>query len=166
MARHDKSDDSGDDDFDPHRPNVKGKKHSSATKKKQKKAGALQVLAPMTTAHHNSAIKRHYNATTTDFGGPLPTPGLTPTDVSFASQAAAVAHERDSVISTQWVVQPPRPPIQEQVNLQEQKSVPYQSKFKWNGMLGFEDEVLDAQLHFSRRGYSGQHTSRDTCDLW
>ena len=180
MARHHKSDDSGDDDFDPHRPSrTDGKSKKSSTKKKQK-AGALEVRPPQAQPffhNHNSPQFHDFNvnAKAIAFGGFLPIPDPTPTDLSFASQLAAYEQQkRDSVVSPgQYAVQPLLPAefpgYQEESYLQSpfviEKPVSYSPAFKLKGMLQFDDEVLDGQLHFTRRGPGG-HTSRDTADIW
>jgi len=165
MARYEKSEDSRDDDFDPHNPSaINGtSKKTLARQKKKKPAGTLEVKVP-TAAECNKAL---YN--TPVFGGPLPTPAPTATAVSFASHLTA--HGRgDSVVSTQYAVQPPvatQLQVQLQLPLTPDPLAPSLYAPVWNlkGMLRFDDEVLDGQLHFSRRGMPG-HTSRDTADIW
>ena len=180
MARHNKSDDSGDSDFDPH------VKKSSSVKKK--KVGATEVKKA-TSLQLNKAP---YNHNTSSFGGPLPTPGLTHVTGSSGAFSQYPSSHRDSVVSTQYVVEPPvlHPQQKVQVPLQSpfaiaqrhQSQLPLQlqsqapstialpptpqtSAVPPTTMLQFEDEVLDGQLHFSRRGKFG-HCSRDTADLW
>lgn len=56
MARFERSDDSGDSDFDPRRSEGKGKKNSAKKKKKkkEKRAGASELV--LTSSQHDKAL--------------------------------------------------------------------------------------------------------------
>lgn len=87
----------------------------------------------------------HFGLPSTTFF--LPTPDPTPTDLAFAAQQFAL--KSPAVVDNPNIYAP----------------LPKGPAYCLNGMLQYDDEVLNGQLSFSRRGMLG-HCSRDTADLW
>jgi hypothetical protein len=156
MAKHHKSDDSGDSDYDPERE--KNTKMAPSTRKAgaSKSRSLLSFFLP-NGRHSSKALLLTFISLDQ---GTLPTPGPTPTDPTFAAAQLATYHRQAA--HHYHHSQHPSVPLQSPLPA---VLLPPMPAVALRGMLQHDDEVLRAQLNFSRRGLVG-HCSRDTADIW